>query len=141
VLKKGGKIVETTKKESAQRQTERAIKFFRDGDLDCAITLAAAAEGMLPDTANPHLFQALKDHEAFQHMQYNLIINWLKHSNSAASSAERATIDEFEATIIIARAITKFIAVYRCSCKPFEEFMIWSVKVGHLPVQFGRTSG
>jgi hypothetical protein len=121
--------LDTNKKASAQRQTERAITLFRNGDLDCAVTLAAAAEGMLPDTEDPHIFQVLKPH--FKQLQVNVIVEWLKHKT--ADSPENVTITEFEATMVVARSITKFVAVYHQSCKLFEEFLWWAHEAGHLP--------
>jgi hypothetical protein len=110
--------METSKKASAQRQTEVAIALFRSRHLDCAITLAAAAEGMLPNPDAPFLFAQLRQEPSSSDLDFNLIINWLKHSGAP----ETAVITEFEATQIIARAITKFIAVYRQSCKNSRHF-------------------
>jgi hypothetical protein len=72
--------MDTSKKDSAQRQIECAITLFRQGKLDCAITLAAAAENMLPKTDEPHLHQALKPYHIDKDFDVNLMINWLKHS-------------------------------------------------------------
>ena len=127
--------METTKQQSSRRQTEAAIRMFHEGKFDCAITLAAAAEGMLPDTNDPHLFQALRGAEEFQELKLNLMINWLKHSNSPETRANVATLNEFEAAFVIARAITKFNAVYHLSCMPFEEFLKWAIRHDHLPRQ------
>jgi hypothetical protein len=126
---KGDLLMETSKKASALRQTEVAITLFQSGHLDCAITLSAAAEGMLPNTDAPFVFAQLRQEPSASDIDFNLIINWLKHSGSP----ETAVITEFEATWIIARAITKYIAVYRQSCKTFEEFLRWGQEAGHLP--------
>jgi hypothetical protein len=72
--------MDTSKKDSAQRQIACAITLFRQGKLDCAITLAAAAENMLPKTDEPHLHQALKPYHIDKDFDVNLVINWLKHS-------------------------------------------------------------
>ena len=117
----------TTKKDSSQRQIEVAIQLLRDNKLDCAITLAAAGEGILPPTEDPHLFRALQPHNA--ELDINLVINWLKHPNEH----EEAQITEFEAVIVIARAITKFVAVYRQSSQPFQDFLRWGHEAGHIP--------
>ena len=124
--------METSKKTSSQRQLEAGIFHFRKGDLDCAITLSAAAECILPETRDPHLFQALKEHPAYKEMDYNLVINWLKHSGGP----DKVVISEFEATLIIARAITKFVAVYHQSTDEFEDFLRWAHEAGHLPPLF-----
>jgi len=119
--------LETSKKISAQRQIERAITHFHNNDIDCAITLSAAAEGMLPETDDPHLFQFLQPHNP--ELDINLVINWLKHP----FEPDTATITEFEGAITIARAITKYVAVYHQSCQPFEEFLMWAHSKNHIP--------
>ena len=86
--------METSKKASSQRQIEAAILHLTRGDLDCAITLSAAAEGILPETPDPHIFQRLREHPAYKEMNYNLVINWLKHPGGP----DNAVISEFEAT-------------------------------------------
>lgn len=124
--------METSKKVSAKSQIEAGINHFYNGELDCAITLSAAAEGMLPDTDDPHIFKSLREHPSNKELDCNLVINWLKHS----LEPETATISEFEAAIVIARAITKFVAVYHESCGPFEEFLRWGYEAEHLPRLF-----
>ncbi len=133
----GSMVMETSKKDSAQRQTQRAIEHYRRGDLDCAITLAAAAEGMLPTVEDPHMFQALQSHPKAKELDYNLVINWLKHSNGPPT----ATLDEFEAVVVIARAITKFVAVYHQSTEIFEDFLRHAHKEGHLPKMYRENTG
>jgi hypothetical protein len=89
--------VETTKQLSSMRQTKAAIEHLHKGQLECAITLAAAAEGQLPETTTEYLFrllQRLKPQENF-----NLFITWLKHP----TGPDKATISEFEAVLVIAR--------------------------------------
>ena len=124
--------METSKKTSSQRQIEAGISHFERGELDCSITLSAAAEGILPETDDPHIFKQLKEHPAYNEMKYNLVINWLKHSGGP----DKVMISEFEATLIIARAITKFVAVYHQSTDKFERFLRWGHEAGHLPPIF-----
>ncbi len=124
--------METSKKESTQRQLQAAITHFKRGDLDCAITLSAAAEGMLPDTDDIYLFKGLRAHDSAEGFDFNLVINWLKHPGDPKT----ATLSEAEATIVIARAITKFIAVHYQSCETFEAFLRWGHQAGHLPRLF-----
>jgi hypothetical protein len=89
---------------------------------------------MLPNTDDPHLFQVFKEHPSFREMDYNLVVNWLKHSGGP----ETATISEFEAIVTIARAITKFVAVYHQSTDAFECFLRRAHEAKHLP-QLYRT--
>ncbi|MEO6945553.1 MAG: hypothetical protein ABI150_02900 [Nitrobacter sp.] len=118
--------VETTKQLSSMRQTKAAGEYLHKGPLECAITLAA--EGQLPETKTEYLFrllQRLKPQENF-----NLFITWLKHP----TGPDKATISEFEAVLVIARAIQKFVAVYEASCTEFNDFSSWAVAQGHLPL-------
>ena len=126
--------MDTNKKNSAQRQIENAIVMFRDGKLDCAITLAAAAEGMLPKTDEPHLRQELQPYH--EELGLNHVIIWLKH----AGEPFNVEIAEAEAVIVIARAITKFIAVHFQASGPMIDFVEWAVEAAHLPGGFSQIS-
>ena len=125
-----GKLLSTSKKASAIRQINAAVMHFHKGELDCAITLAAAAEGCLPSTDEPHLFKSLRRYPEAKDLDFNLVVNWLKHSSV---DPEHIDISEFEATIVVARAITKYIAVYHESTPRFENFLQWGHQAGHLP--------
>jgi hypothetical protein len=48
-------------KVAALRLTEAAIDHFEAKELECAIVLAHAAENILPDTDEPHLFKELNE--------------------------------------------------------------------------------
>jgi len=41
------------------RKDQSAIEHIHRGDFECAIPLASAAEGMLPNTAEPHFWQKM----------------------------------------------------------------------------------
>ncbi len=43
--------IKTTRKLAAQRQIDAAIAHLHEAELECAVTLAAAAEGLLPQCA------------------------------------------------------------------------------------------
>jgi hypothetical protein len=58
--------ITTNKKLAAQRQIDAAIDHLHKMELECAISLAAAAEGMLPDTEKPYIFAYLRQHSAFK---------------------------------------------------------------------------
>jgi hypothetical protein len=51
-----GKYVETSKPLAALEQIHAAIWHCRNEDFEYAITLAAAAEGLLPSTTERHVF-------------------------------------------------------------------------------------
>ena len=116
-----------SKKDSALRQTKAAIEHLYANELESAITLAGVAEGQLPETARQHLYRVLV--QRFSHDNLNLVRNWLKHP----SGPESPTISEFEAVVMISRAIQKFVAAYEASCEEFESFSAWAVEKGHLP--------
>ena len=46
---------------ASMRQINRAIDHAIQGEYECAITLAGAAEGMLPETWKPHFRQKIKN--------------------------------------------------------------------------------
>ena len=73
---------ETTKRLAAERQINGAVAHLYRTELECAITLAAAAEGLLPDTDEPHIFLYLRSHPSSKNKQidFNETINWLKHN-------------------------------------------------------------
>ena len=119
--------IQTTKQLSALRQIIAAIAHLHNKQFECAITLAGAAEGQLPETTTQYLFRLLK--KAVAQDELNLVRDWLKHQ----SGPEKATISEFEVALMIARAIHKFVAVYKSSHPKFEEFEKWAVEKKHLP--------
>ena len=47
------RIVQTSKRLSAERQIHAAITHFHAGDFECAITLCSAAENQLPEPSEP----------------------------------------------------------------------------------------
>jgi len=101
------------------RQINAAIEHLHRGDFECAITLAGAAEGMLPETDKPHFLQKVKALEASLkgaegENRANAHINWLKHGKVRDNEAriETATISQLDVIVTIWRAITKFEALY-----------------------------
>jgi len=114
----GPAFVETNIRLAAMRQIHAAIEHQQRQDYECAITLAAAAEGMLPATDEPHFHQKVKDfavalpHAVEGAQKPNDFITWLKHGTYNGKQCETATIDYSESLVIIWRAITKFFAVY-----------------------------
>jgi len=88
------------------------------------LALAAAAEGLLPPTDEPHLFSDLKEFippEEFKYLDFNMVVNWLKHYKP--EDPDPFSFLESEAANLILRAITKFIAVYHQSTKRMEAFL------------------
>jgi hypothetical protein len=91
------------------RQIHAAIEHWRRGDFECAITLASAAEAMLPDIDEPH-FREMKNIR-----DINEICNWLIHGGSAlvkGDDIDTVVIEEIDTVVAIHRAILKFEAVF-----------------------------
>lgn len=100
------------------RQIHAALDHHSRQDYECAITLAAAAEGMLPATDGPHFHQKVKEFAASLPddtegaKNPNDVITWLKHGTYKGKKCETATIDHSEGMVVIWRAISKYFAVY-----------------------------
>lgn len=123
--------VNTTRKLAALRQIRGAITCLHNGDYECAVTLAHAAEGMVPDEKEgddkKYLFKLMR--ERMPDDDHNLFSNWLKHDKKA----DKATIFVFEVVVMIARAIHKFVWYYGESSDHFKSFQDWAMLHGHLP--------
>ena len=85
---------------ASMRQIHAAIKHLDRGDFECAITLAAAGEEMLPPTDEPH-FRKLQGV-----MKVDDIVSWPRHGeskhkdNSKNKFRETTTISEFEVLVV-----------------------------------------
>ena len=121
--------IETTKQLAAQRQIDAAITHIHKSELECAISLATAAEGLLPDTDSRRMFAYLREHPLSKKVDFNNTINWLKHS----APPDAAIIYEFEAAAVIARAMTKFAAAYTEVPSEWYDFLSWGVARAHWP--------
>jgi hypothetical protein len=126
----GGRFIETNKQLAALCQIHYAMALFRQNELECAVTLAGAAEGVIPTTNDPHMFLLLKNSPlSRKEFDYNFTINWLKHS----TEPDDFIISEFEAAMIIVRAINKFFTVYKAGSPAMRSFVRWTFEQGHLP--------
>jgi hypothetical protein len=112
-------FIETNVRFASMRQIHAAIEHLHRGDFECAITLAAAGEGMLPPTDNPHFREKIEKiaaslPEVDKGQKPNDYINWLKHGTLIKGGAriEAASITELEVIATIWRGITKFEALY-----------------------------
>src|SRR4051812_891867 len=73
---------------ASMRQIHAAIEHLHRGDYECAITLAGAAEGMLPETDNAYFRQKILELSKSPEIKAaggatgpNDYINWLKHGS------------------------------------------------------------
>lgn len=122
--------VDTTQKLASLRQIRGAISCLHNGDYECAITLAHAAEGIVPDKKGDDRKPLVKlTREKMPDDDPNLFSSWLKHPRGA----EKATISVFEVVTMIVRAIHKFVWYYEESSDHFELFQDWAILQGHLP--------
>jgi len=96
-------------------------------DYECAITLASAGEGQLPESTKEYLFRLLRRLKPTE--DFNLFISWMKHP----LGPEGAKIEELEVVLIISRAIQKYVAVYEEAVPRFIQFSDWAVEQGHMP--------
>ena len=103
----GESRIKTWVRYASMRQIHAAIKHLDRGDFECAITLAAAGEEMLPPTDDLH-FRKLQGVK-----RVDDIVSWLRHGeiehkdNGKNELRESSTINESEVIIVIYRAIAK----------------------------------
>jgi hypothetical protein len=125
-----GNIIQTTKQLAAIRQLEAAISHFWKNEYECAITLAAAAEGILPPPDRPHGFSLLRGSPFFEKVDFNFYINWLKHP----LEPQDMLVSEFETAMIIVRAISKLAAFNADGTDEIKAFGRWAFQAGYLPM-------
>lgn len=121
--------IETTKRLAAQRQIDAAVSHLLKSELECAITLANGAEGLLPETESRQIFAYLREHPLSKQVDFDKTIGWLKHR----TQPDAATIFEFEAAVVVARVMSKFAAAYTEVPSEWYEFLSWGVVKGHWP--------
>ena len=121
--------IETTKRLAAQRQIDAAVSHLLKSELECAITLANGAEGLLPETESRQIFAYLREHPLSKQVDFDKTIGWLKHR----TQPDAATIFEFEAAVVVARVMSKFAAAYTDVPSEWYEFLSWGVVKGHWP--------
>ena len=101
-----------TKKEAARRQIGVAVRLLTEGEYEAAITVAGAAEGMCETGGFPTpLFEGLRERRPADFKTQkewadflNEVLHWLKHN----SDQEGKSISEFDAWLMISRALTKY---------------------------------
>jgi hypothetical protein len=120
---------EPTKKNAALRQIRVAIQVFVEDEYEAAITLAGAAEGMIAGGERVNIFEKLKERrpEDFEGDTkawiafLNTTRDWLKHP----SGGETNLIRQFDAWLMLLRALTKYQAVYGEDTAEMEAFIVW----------------
>lgn len=139
-------FIETTTQLASMRQIHTAIEHLHRGDFECAITLGAAGEGMLPETDTRHFRQKVKALAAtIPKLEGaagpNDYINWLKHGavKQGAARIENAKITELEVIVTIWRGITKFEAVHVAEDKDRTPQMLGFDELGESTLTESRT--
>jgi len=117
--------VKVTRQLAILRQVICAIAHLRHGELECAITLALAAEGQMPNTEKPHLYKQLRAAapDLARDGTFNVLRDWLKHFHE--DKPDDIEIQLFDVAIAVMRATTKFTAVYGKTHPEFEAFSEW----------------
>jgi len=120
--------IDTNIRLASMRQIHCAIEHLHRGNYECAITLAGAAEGMLPNTDEPTFRQKVKALSKSPEIQAaggatgpNDYTNWLKHGG-----VENATIPAEESVALIWRAITKYKVIYNDLSPQMLRFEDWA---------------
>jgi hypothetical protein len=127
--------IDTNIRLAAMRQIHCAIEHQYSGDFECAITLAAASEGMIrnPDEATfRHKLKALSQKPEIQAAGgatgQNDYGNWLKHGTMNGRTVENATIPAEEAPAMVWRAITKYETAYKDVSPQMVSFANWAAR-------------
>ena len=122
--------IDTNIRLASMRQIHCAIEHVHRGDFEAAITLAGAAEGMLPAPKKPFLFEKVKalvpepSKDPSQSDGANDVVVWLKHGTGPnGKQVENAKILQIEMSQLIIRAISKFQAVYDDQSPQMKQFL------------------
>jgi len=125
----GLKYRHITKREAALKQIRVAIKLLEEEEFEAAITLAGAAEGMMLKGAQPiAMFEQLKELRPADFRTepewvsfLNALLYWLKHSGDQESNV----IGEFDAWVMIVRALTKYHGTFDERPPEVDALMAW----------------
>jgi hypothetical protein len=126
--------IETNLRIASMRQMHCAIEHIERGDYECAITLAAAAENMLPEPEKPYFRGKVKKLSESEQIKAaggavgpNDYYVWLKHGTLNGVKTEVVTIPDEESVVWIYRAISKFEAVYNDRSPQMTSFCRWAI--------------
>src|SRR5688572_12962131 len=105
-----------SKKDACRAQIHAAIEHLWEGEYECAITLAGAAEGQIDDGGPDTMWERLKakvpeDQKKEMMRQFNAYRDWLKHVTGELP--EEIEIGEFETVVMLVRVTTKFTGKHR----------------------------
>jgi hypothetical protein len=129
--------IETHVRLASMRQIHCAIEHLHRGDYECAITLAGAAEGMLPETEEKQFRQALVEFSKSPGIRTaggatgpNDYINWLRHGTIVRGGPriERVTVPAEESTAVVWRAVAKYYVTYTDLSPQMLSFHRWALE-------------
>lgn len=125
--------IETNIRIASMRQMHCAIEHIERGDYECAITLAAAAENMLPEPEKPFFREKVKAMAKSEEIKAaggatgpNDYSVWLKHGTLNGVKTYQATIQDEESVVWAYRAISKFNALYDDQSPQMISFCMWA---------------
>jgi hypothetical protein len=121
--------IETTKRLAAQREIDAALGHLHKSELEAAIALATAAEGLMPDAEGRRVSAYLQERPLSKQVDIDKTVDWLRRN----VPPDDATISEFEAAVVIAGAMSKFAAAYTDAPTEWYDFLSWGVARGHWP--------
>ena len=123
------RVVQTSKRLSAERQIHAAIEHYRAGDFECAITLCSAADGQMPEPSHSEtLLRRMQTRAKLNPLpdgekdDFNYAANWMKHG----SGANESEIEEIEVKLWLYRVISKYHAVYGSGTSAMTELFPWA---------------
>lgn len=124
--------IKITKLQGAANQISAAIDALERGQFDVAITLAGAAEGMLPEIDTQPLFATLRDAperpSSISQKAWISALNaerdWLKHSTTEVGDEIDITI--YDASIMVLRALARLPEWN----SRMDEFKAWAMQNG-----------
>lgn len=127
-----------TKKQASLRQLHAAIDHLRDGEYECAITLAGAAEGQLAGVRKVDFWSVLKFVATEGQPNLKAVISelnetrdWLKHPTPQLDDSRYLHMDE--AWIACLRAAMQFVSVFEQQSPKMNRFFKLAEKKGFYP--------
>lgn len=127
----------TTKKQASLRQLHAAIEHLRNGDYECAVTLAGAAEGQLAGRGERDFWQIMKI-VAFQGRtdrkaviaELNETRDWLKHPTRQLKDYHYIHADD--AWIACLRAAMQFVSAFKQQSTKMENLFKRAEKLDYI---------
>jgi len=126
-----------TKKDAARRQIDVAIRLFYEKEYESTMTLAGAAEGQIDGAAAAEvfLFSVLQQK---QPAEFETASQWATHLNETRDWLKHPTpqlgdlrvMEEFEAWLMLVRAVSKYYAVFLQETDHMNRFVEWGRERG-----------